>query len=169
LSSSPTCLRTSTSHPSLSIWNRHSRLWWVHRVPTRRTGPLVTQPSKVFHNLSIDSNLWSEIGNTHIFLTKNVCVILKKLVSSFCCKFTNFERRNAIYSHGHREQITALIVGLKGQLGTYHQLFLTASRRYEGGQKLPLTSTMISLLISFFKAPIILLCNTPTECFLLDW
>ena len=101
LSSSLTCLRTSTSHPSLSIWNRHSRCWWVHRDPTRRTGPLVTQPSKVFHNLSIDSNLWSEIGNAHIYLTKNVCVILKKLVSSFCCKFSNFERQNAICSHGH--------------------------------------------------------------------
>ena len=59
------------------------------------------QPSKVFHNLTIDSNLWSYIGNAHIYLTKNVCAILKKLVSSFCCKFSNFERQNAICSHGH--------------------------------------------------------------------
>ena len=37
LSSSPTCLRTSTSRRSLSIWNRHSRCWTVQRDPRRTT------------------------------------------------------------------------------------------------------------------------------------
>merc|ERR1712192_74613 len=67
---SPTCLRTSTSRRSLSIWNGHSRCWSVSM--RSQEDHLSHKLLKCFTNQALTFNYGRELD-----LTKIVCVTLK--------------------------------------------------------------------------------------------
>ena len=142
LSSSPTCLRTSTSHPSLSIWNRHSRCWWVPRDP-RRTTCYTTfwSVSQFKHRLPIMVINWK---CPHLFDKECLCDPKSWYpLSAANSQFPFFESLKAIYSQGHRkrDQFTILPCGTRkdnsAPIPNYNNSFNETGWRSKTAPKLP--------------------------------